>query len=85
MRSFASPDGLVAIEDGVGCILGQYTEGKAMEFLDFECPHCRRVLKIPTEYLGKKGTCNKCGKKIMVRITAAFPKSKRKVPKETSS
>ena len=42
--------------------------------IEYRCPHCERVLKIPDEYLGKSGKCNHCGGKIVVRITAAFPK-----------
>ncbi|HPO14479.1 MAG TPA: hypothetical protein PLI09_13635 [Candidatus Hydrogenedentes bacterium] len=30
----------------------------------FSCPHCDEILKVPEEYLGRKGRCNKCGGRI---------------------
>ena len=49
-------------------------EVNAMEMLDFQCPYCKRILKVPADYLGKTGKCNHCGNKVTIRITAAFPK-----------
>jgi hypothetical protein len=30
----------------------------------FICPYCNEILKVPGEYLGQKGRCNKCGGRI---------------------
>ncbi len=30
----------------------------------FSCPYCEEVLKVPGEYLGRKGRCNKCGGRV---------------------
>lgn len=30
----------------------------------FTCPQCTEVLKVPDEYLGMRGRCNKCGARI---------------------
>ena len=32
--------------------------------LQFICPNCRQVLRIPPKHLGQKGSCNKCGARI---------------------
>lgn len=30
----------------------------------FTCPECKEILKVPDEYLGMRGRCNKCGARI---------------------
>ena len=37
-----------------------------MGMIDFSCPSCARVLKVSTEHIGKSGTCNHCGGKIVI-------------------
>lgn len=37
--------------------------------LRIPCPHCQRVLKIPLQWAGRRGTCPACGEKV------AFPAS----------
>ena len=33
------------------------------------CPKCGRVLAVPEEFLGKKGTCHKCGSHVLLADT----------------
>lgn len=32
-----------------------------MSSLAFICPHCHQTLQVAPQFLGKRGTCNKCG------------------------
>jgi len=41
--------------------------------IDFTCPHGKRILKIPEEYLGQKGRCNHCGCGITVPEANRLP------------
>lgn len=44
--------------------------------IDVTCPHCNADLKIPDQYAGQKGKCNKCGNEIVVpafNVEEAFP------------
>lgn len=34
--------------------------------IDFQCPHCQRILKIPERFLGMEGACDYCGGRIAV-------------------
>jgi len=34
--------------------------------IDVECPHCKRVLKIPEKYAGVEGACKHCGGRIVI-------------------
>jgi hypothetical protein len=34
--------------------------------IDFECPHCKRTLKIPERYIGMEGACKFCGGRILI-------------------
>ena len=38
--------------------------------IDFTCPHCKRTLKIPEEYLGHKGRCNYCQGEFTVSLAS---------------
>ncbi|HUW62400.1 MAG TPA: GAF domain-containing protein [Candidatus Bathyarchaeia archaeon] len=38
-----------------------------MYTIDFPCTACKRVLKVSTEHIGKSGTCNHCGGRIVIR------------------
>ncbi len=40
--------------------------------IDYECPHCRNTLHVPAKYVGKSGTCRKCGGKITIVMTSPF-------------
>ena len=35
--------------------------------IDFECPHCTRMLRISEDHLGAEGACRYCGGRILVR------------------
>lgn len=37
--------------------------------MNCRCPKCRAILGVPQEYLGKKGTCNKCGSHVLLADT----------------
>lgn len=37
--------------------------------IDFVCPHCSAVLRIPEAHVGQSGTCNRCGRRIAVLVT----------------
>jgi len=39
--------------------------------IEYECPHCSLALKIPPQYAGQKGRCNRCGNEIMVPAVAS--------------
>jgi hypothetical protein len=41
--------------------------------LQFICPSCRQVLRVAPKYLGQRGQCNKCGKKIALIGSANNP------------
>ena len=41
----------------------RYT-GVMSERVQFICPACSEVLRIPRQYVGKRGKCNKCGARI---------------------
>lgn len=36
------------------------------ESVDFKCPHCGKLLRCPTEAVGKTGKCNQCGRSLVV-------------------
>ena len=37
--------------------------------MEYACPHCGNVLRIPLQYAGTKGSCKKCGNRITVPLT----------------
>ncbi len=39
--------------------------------LEFRCPHCKELLRIPVQFIGTTGTCRKCGNKITIEEQAA--------------
>lgn len=41
--------------------------------LQFICPSCNQVLRVAPKYLGQRGQCNKCGKKIALIGAANNP------------
>lgn len=41
--------------------------------LQFICPSCNQVLRVAPKYLGQRGQCNKCGKKIALVGAATNP------------
>ena len=41
--------------------------------LQFICPSCNQVLRVAPRYLGQRGQCNKCGKKIALIGAANNP------------
>ena len=34
--------------------------------IEFECPHCRKLLRAGSDHASKKGKCPNCGKEITV-------------------
>lgn len=36
------------------------------DMIEFECPHCHRILKVPEQYAGRSGKCNHCGNAISI-------------------
>ena len=41
--------------------------------IDFECPHCARMLKISEDHLGEEGACRYCGGRIRVQPVVKQP------------
>ncbi|MCA8984042.1 MAG: hypothetical protein KDA76_09800 [Planctomycetaceae bacterium] len=41
--------------------------------IQFECPHCQAVLRVPDSAMGQKGKCPKCGQSLLVPSLAAPP------------
>jgi DNA polymerase III epsilon subunit-like protein len=39
--------------------------------LDYKCPHCNAVLKVPERFAGSTGTCRKCKNTIKIEVDAA--------------
>ena len=40
--------------------------------IQYECPHCHRILQIPDKYLGARGKCKRCGGFITVSPGSPF-------------
>lgn len=36
--------------------------------IDFVCPHCKKTLRVPEQFLGQTGKCNHCGKAITILV-----------------
>lgn len=54
--------------------------------IEYHCPHCKQILRIPNEYLGQTGKCTKCGGEITVTLDTSTPgKRPPPIPKVTTS
>jgi len=45
--------------------------------LQFQCPHCQAVIRVHNSAMGQRGTCQKCGQKILVPAMTASSTSER--------
>ncbi len=43
--------------------------------LQFQCPHCQAVIRVHNSAMGQRGTCQKCGQKILVPTMTASSKT----------
>lgn len=61
--------------------------GDAPKRLPFICPHCENVIMVRLQYLGLRGTCNKCGGRIALigRRDATEPQRAEALPQVESS
>ncbi len=39
--------------------------------VEYQCPHCKTVLKVPERFVGSRGTCRNCRKTITIEIGGA--------------
>lgn len=44
--------------------------------LEYQCPHCKTLLKIPEQFIGSTGTCRTCRKSITIEISPSGNGSK---------
>jgi len=45
--------------------------------IEYQCPHCQRVLKVPEKFIGIEGACNYCGARLTIQadVVASPPGS----------
>jgi len=39
--------------------------------LDYQCPHCKTILKIPEQFVGSTGRCRACKNSVTIELTAS--------------
>ena len=39
---------------------------KGIDVIEYQCPHCNRILKVPEKFIGLEGACSFCGTRLTI-------------------